>query len=166
LIARYSFGTVSEFFNRIVKVQNRYMAREITFYNGDHKILSATIDSVTSLSPSDPALIPPTDLMPAKNSDTTTPIAAGVIAGMNINKEIPVYPEDAKAARISGTVTLQAVVGRDGGIHDLRVVSAPWPSLVASALWAVSHWQYKPYMLNGEPVEVETTINVIYGFGN
>jgi protein TonB len=74
----------------------------------------------------------------------------------------PVYPQDAKEARVSGTVVLKATIGLDGGVHDLHVESTPWPSLAGAALWAVSHWQYKPYLLNGEPVEVETTIHVIF----
>ena len=81
---------------------------------------------------------------------------------MLVKKEIPIYPHDAKDARVSGKVVLNAIIGTDGRIHDLRVVEAPWPSLAASSLFAVSRWQYKPYLLNGEPVEVETTVNVIY----
>jgi TonB family protein len=75
----------------------------------------------------------------------------------------PLYDfNNAKAAHIDGTVVLQATIGMDGGVHNLHVVSAPSPSLAASALWAVSHWEYRPYFLNGEPVEVQTTINVIF----
>ncbi len=81
---------------------------------------------------------------------------------MLVRKQQPIYPQDAKDLHISGTVVLQAVIGRDGGIHKLRVVSGPWWSLIDSALWCVSHWEYRPYTLNGEPVEVQTTINVIY----
>ena len=84
---------------------------------------------------------------------------------MLAKKQAPVYPQDAKDARISGKVVLHATIGRDGGVHELRVVDEPWPSLVASALWAVSQWQYKPYVLNGEPLEVDTEINVIYTIG-
>jgi protein TonB len=84
---------------------------------------------------------------------------------MLVKKQVPIYPQDAKDAHVSGTVVLQATIGSDGRIHDLRVVSAPWPSLAASSLWAVLHWEYKPYMLNGEPVEVQTTVNVIYTLG-
>ncbi len=62
-------------------------------------------------------------------------------------------------------MVLQATIGTDGGIHNLHVLSSPSPLLAVSALWAVSHWEYKPYLLNGEPVEVETTVNVIYSLG-
>jgi protein TonB len=84
---------------------------------------------------------------------------------MLLKKQQPVYPQDAKDARASGIVVLEATIGRDGKVHDLRVVQAPWPSLVASAIQAVSQWEYKPYLLNGEPVEVKTNINVIFSLG-
>jgi TonB family protein len=82
-----------------------------------------------------------------------------------VKKVIPVYPQDAKHNHVTGAVILQAVIGTDGGVHDLQVVSAPCPSLAASALWAVSHWEYRPYLLNGNPVEMDTTIHVIYKIG-
>jgi TonB family protein len=160
----YSFGTVATEFNKIVKVQGKYLAKEIVLAEGKRKILTATVDSVTGLSESDAALKPSPDaaLSPGKKVN----IAGGVAVGNLIKKEIPVYPQDAKEARASGTVLLRAVIGKEGAVHDLHVVSTPWPSLAASALWSVSHWQYKPYLLNGEPVEVETTINVVFSLGD
>jgi hypothetical protein len=160
----YSLGTVTTEFNRIVKVQDRYLAKEILFFEGKRKILSATVDSVTGLSAVDAALTPPADV--AVSDLKKVNIAGGVAQGMLLKKVVPVYPQDAKEAHVSGVVTLQARIGMDGGIHDLRVITAPWPSLAASALWAVSHWEYKPYLLNGEPVEVETTINAVFSLGN
>ena len=85
---------------------------------------------------------------------------------MLLKKQVPAYPMDAKQAHVTGKVVLKATIGRDGAVYDLHVVSAPWPSLAASALRSVSHWQYKPYLLNGDPVELETTVNVIYTLGN
>ena len=155
-----SFGALNMGFENVVKVQGKYLAREVLLFEGDHKLLSATVDSITYLNPSDPALTPSQD---AKlTSAHSVQIAGGVAAGSLLKMVVPVYPQDAKHARVSGTVVLEATIGMDGGVHDLQVVSAPWPSLAASALWAVSHWQYKPYLVNGEPVDVETTINVVY----
>ena len=94
------------------------------------------------------------------------PVSASVAVGLLVKKVIPIYPQDAKDARVSGKVVLGATIGRDGRVHDMHVIEAPWPSLVASAMWAVSRWEYKPYLLNGEPVEVDTTINVFYTLGN
>jgi len=61
-------------------------------------------------------------------------------------------------------VVLHAIISKQGTIQQLKVVSGP-PMLTASAMDAVSRWKYKPYLLNGEPVEVETTINVNFTFG-
>ena len=83
---------------------------------------------------------------------------------MLLKKLPPDYPLDAKNASFSGTVTLEAIIGTDGSVRDLQVLASPMPSLADSALEAVSHWEYKPYMLNGEPVEVKTTVDVFYSF--
>jgi hypothetical protein len=160
----YSFGTVTIEFNKIAKVQNKYLAKEIVMVEGKRKILTATVDLVAGLAETDAALTPPPD---ARASDAkTVPIAGAVAQGFLLKKQTPVYPQDAKDARVSGTVVLRAVIGKEGAIHDLHVVSAPWPSLAASSLWSVSHWQYRPYLLNGDPVEVETTVNVVFSLGN
>jgi TonB family protein len=159
----YSMGIVTTEYNKIVKVQNKYLARDITFYQGKQKILSATVDALTGMSASDAALTPAAEV--AVTDQKPVNLVGGISQGMLLKKQIPIYPQDAKDNRVSGTVVLQATIGMDGGIHDLHVVSAPWPSLAASALWSVSHWEYKPYLLNGNPVEVETTVNVVFSIG-
>jgi len=64
-------------------------------------------------------------------------------------------------ARIQGTVVLQAVIGKDGTVHDLHVVTGH-PMLVPAAIEAVKQWRYRPYLLNNEPFEVDTQINVTF----
>jgi peptidyl-prolyl cis-trans isomerase A (cyclophilin A) len=88
-------------------------------------------------------------------------ISAGIAQRMLISKTSPVYPIDAKKAGVSGTVVLSAVIGTDGIISDLQVVSGPH-LLRQAALDAVKQWRYRPYLLNDEPVEVRTTINIIF----
>jgi peptidyl-prolyl cis-trans isomerase A (cyclophilin A) len=88
-------------------------------------------------------------------------ISAGVAATMIDHKVTPSYPAEAKAAGVSGVVTLQALIGLDGRIADLHVVSGP-DSLQQAALDAVKQWVYKQYLLNGQPVEVATSINVVF----
>lgn len=92
-------------------------------------------------------------------------ISSGVMAGNRIAGETPIYSAIARAARVQGTVTLQATISKSGSIENLRVVSGP-PMLVASAIQAVSTWRYRPYLLNDHPVEVETTINVVFDLSN
>ena len=86
-------------------------------------------------------------------------VSQGVSQGLLLHQVKPSYPPLARQARIQGTVVLQAVIGKDGNIQGLKVVSGH-PMLAPAALEAVKQWKYKPYYLNGEPVEVDTTINV------
>jgi protein TonB len=92
-------------------------------------------------------------------------ISGGVMVGNLIQKTQPIYPPIARAARIQGTVVLQATISKTGTIENLRVVNGP-AMLQDSALSAVRSWRYRPYLLNGEPVEVETTVNVIFTLGD
>jgi protein TonB len=91
-------------------------------------------------------------------------ISSGVMSGNLIEKTVPQYPAIAKAARIQGTVVLQATISQTGQIENLRVISGP-PMLQQAAVDAVRSWRYKPYLLNGIPADVETTINVVFNLG-
>jgi protein TonB len=91
-------------------------------------------------------------------------ISGGVAQGMLLNRTVPLYPPIAKAARVSGTVVLQATISKTGTIEGLRVISGP-AMLQGAATDAVKSWRYRPYLLNGEPVEVETTVNVVFTLG-
>jgi protein TonB len=91
-------------------------------------------------------------------------ISAGVAGGLLIQKTTPVYPPMAREARVSGTVVIQATISKTGSLNNLRVVSGP-TMLRQPALDAVKTWRYKPYMLDGEPVEVETTVSVNFSLG-
>jgi periplasmic protein TonB len=93
----------------------------------------------------------------------TGPLRVGgnVQAARIINRVQPVYPALARQTRISGTVRLHAIIGKDGTIQQLEVMSGH-PLLQQNALEAVRQWRYQPTLLNGEPVEVDTTIDVIF----
>jgi protein TonB len=86
-------------------------------------------------------------------------VSAGVTSGLLVRKVNPVYPPLARQARISGTVILRAVISKDGSIENLSLVSGH-PMLAPAAIDAVKQWKYKPYLLNGEPVEVDTEVQV------
>ncbi len=86
-------------------------------------------------------------------------VSQGVSQGLLIHQVRPQYPPLARQARIQGSVILQAVISKDGTIQNLRLVSGH-PMLAPAAIDAVKQWRYKPYYLNGEPVEVETQITV------
>jgi len=86
-------------------------------------------------------------------------VSQGVSQGLLINRVQPNYPPLAKSARIQGQVVLQAVIGKDGTIQNLHAISGH-PMLTPAAIDAVKQWRYKPYFLNGDPVEVDTQIVV------
>jgi periplasmic protein TonB len=81
-----------------------------------------------------------------------------------VERVTPEYPDIAKSAHVSGTVTLHAIISKDGSIQKLEYVSGP-PLLMASAMRAVKEWRYRPTMLNGQPVEVDTTVQVVFSLG-
>jgi protein TonB len=93
----------------------------------------------------------------------TGPLRVGgnVQAARIINRVQPMYPPLARQTRISGTVRLHAIIGKDGTIQQLEVISGH-PLLQQAALDAVRQWRYQPTLLNTEPVEVDTTIDVIF----
>jgi protein TonB len=92
-------------------------------------------------------------------------VSAGVAAGHVLVPIQPVYPVIAKDAHIQGTVTIEAVISKEGYVEHAHVVSGP-ALLVQAALAGVSRARYVPFKLNGVPVEVDTTINIIFALGN
>ncbi|MGH9519801.1 MAG: TonB family protein, partial [Terriglobales bacterium] len=97
---------------------------------------------------------------PAK-SPSTVHVSPKTMVGNLLYKIQPKYPADAKKARIQGTVVLNAEIGGNGRVKNLTVASGP-KELRKSSLDAVRQWRYKPFLLNGSPVEVETTVTVTY----
>jgi TonB family protein len=86
-------------------------------------------------------------------------VSMGVMQGLLIHHVDPDYPIEARAGHIQGDVILHARISREGNVVDLKYVSGH-PTLVKAAIDAAKQWQYKPYLLNGEPAEVVTTIAV------
>jgi len=115
-------------------------------------VLGGIIGSVPSAAPPPPP--PPKAVTPQRIR------VGGNVQQANLITQIrPVYPPLAKQARIQGTVELSAIIGKDGRVQDLKLVRGH-PLLVSAAVEAVKNWVYRPTMLNGEPVEVATTIDV------
>jgi protein TonB len=119
-------------------------------------VLGGIIGSVPSAAPPPP---PP----PPKKEEKATPqrikVGGNVQSARLVRQPRPVYPPLAKQARISGIVKLGAIISKDGTIQHLEVISGH-PLLVPAALEAVKQWVYQPTLLNGEPVEVQTQIDV------
>ena len=98
---------------------------------------------------------------PAKPPVQRVVQGGNVVAASNIKKVSPKYPKEARKKRIQGVVRLHAIIGKDGSISDLQVVSGD-PILTKAAMEAVRQWKYRPTLLEGRPVEVDTTIDVIF----
>jgi len=164
----YSFERVLTQYSNVRQTQGRYLARRVLFSEGTRKLLTAKVDLVEPISNSDRALNPPasaskTEVFASRDvSLRDVEIDMDQSQGMLIKKTEPVYPAEARKAGIEGKVELDATIGTDGKIHDLRVMSAPAASLAAASFAAVLQWEYRPYLQNQRPVPVQTKITVTF----
>lgn len=101
---------------------------------------------------------------PPKPTQTRIRVGGAVQAASLTHQVQPIYPQIAKTAHVSGTVVLHAIIAKDGTIQQLEYVSGP-PLLMRAAMDAVREWRYRPTLLNGEPVEVDTTVQVVFTLG-
>lgn len=156
----YSLGTAYEVdHSNILTFQQHYVAGDLSIVRSGNPVLKAHVDTLEPLASTDPAnFTPPADATPVRRKIV---ISAGVAVGLMQYKPDPIYPPEAKAAKIEGTVVIQATIGTDGRLSNLTIVQGP-QELQQAALDAVQTWRYRPYLLNGEPVEVQTVINVVF----
>lgn len=167
----YSYERVLTTFGNIAETQGRFLARRVEVFEGKHNLLSATVDSIDMFPPNEHIFSPSslaTHTMLQATVEQTRKVnsdSGKIVEGFIIKKMNPTYPREAKKKRIQGQVVLTAIIGTDGRTHDLMVVSAPSALLAASSFRAVSQWEYKPYLLDGAPVPVDTTIKVNFALG-
>ena len=86
-------------------------------------------------------------------------VSRGVAQGLLIHQVAPVYPPTAREHHVEGIVVLQVLIGTDGRVRNLKPLSGP-KELIPAAIGAVQQWRYQPYLLNGQPMEVDTQITV------
>ncbi len=122
---------------------------------GTDKGGDGVISSLPGMGPTPP---PP---VVAKPRQGPVRVSAGVAAGRLMAPILPEYPAIARAAHVQGTVVVEATISKQGTVENAHVVSGS-PMLAQAALSAIGRARYQPYKLNGEPVEVETTINIIF----
>lgn len=168
LMASYSDHTLIQY-SQFVQLQDHYFPRKISVQIDKQTVLSVSVESIDHIAVNDSSLIHPADAVPGRQSiqyrfDVSTP-PGKVTPGKLIKKSYPYYPPLAKSQHIQGVVILGATIGTDGKVNDLEVLGAPSKLLADSAVDCVKRWEYEPFLLDGEPVEVETTINVIYTLG-
>jgi TonB family protein len=161
LRASYNLGSEAILRNGVGRFQQRLVATSISINNGPVKLATAKISTLAGMMPDASMFVKTDDMV----SEKMALISGAVMAGTIIKKVPPQYPEGARQRHVSGTVVLRAYIGRDGHIYSLRLMSAGDPELAVAAIAAVRDWTYKPYLLNGEPTEVDTTITVNFSFG-
>lgn len=113
-----------------------------------------------NFAPPPPPPPPPKVVAVKPKQDGPVRVGGNVQSARLIKHPTPLYPAIAKSARIQGTVVLQAIIGKDGTVQNLKMVSTASPLLVQSAMDAVKQWVYQPTLLNNEPVDVITEITV------
>jgi TonB family protein len=129
------------------------------------KQLAAAHAALAQESAPPPPPPPPTIVVDVPNpSSGIVRVSSGVMRALVLTQPPPIYPDIAKAAHVQGVVVLHAIISKEGKVEQLSVVSGS-PMLQQSAIDAVQQWTYRPFLLNGQPVEVESTINVNYTFG-
>jgi TonB family protein len=195
LLSTGNLDTVQTHFSKSVSFQGHFLPGDIELNVRGQVVLSAHLESFETLTKTEEAAIvpppgtttsheikvfgmkgsgqPPRSVFlpgPAPgplqlSGDGKMAISPGTAVGLLNSKVPPVYPPIAKAARVQGTVVLQAVIGKDGQVSELQIVSGP-AMLRQAAMDAVKQWTYKPYIFNGKPVEVLTTVNVIFTLGD
>jgi TonB family protein len=159
LITVRANGLLQTLHSEIVLFDGVYIARTIEVKNESKTILRVHIDMLEPYATTDEALFAASP--GAVYSPLPVPASSAVTAGNIVSKVTPRYPASAKQQGIQGTVVLHAVITREGKISAVEPVIGP-PELIPGAVDAVKQWQYRPYLLNGVPVEVETEINVVF----
>jgi protein TonB len=129
----------------------------IPFGMGDTGNGLRALTTIVGSSPGPAIAVRPRDTRPVR-------VSSGVVSGLLLSPITPVYPPIAKAAHVQGSVVIEAVISKAGHIESLNVVSGP-EMLRSAALDAVRQARYAPYKLNGEPVDVQTVITVVFRMG-
>jgi TonB family protein len=122
-------------------------------------VIAAQSSNSTSAPMSPPIACPTETGLPSKTPHKSVSVSAGVMARNRMGGKDPKYPADAKRAHIDGRVVLEATISDSGKVEDLCVSQGP-VMLQQASVDAVKTWRYKPFELNGQPVEVKTLINV------
>jgi TonB family protein len=142
-----------------VRTQDRYLPRSLVESINGRRLLTLSVQSVDSLNPRDPALAPPADAKP--DTDAPVHLTRNDIISHRVGGSLG-YPRSPNRAGIAGTVLLEFIITKDGHVRDPEPISSPDPSLTAAAISSISRWEFKPWVINGQPVEVRTEYEVKY----
>ena len=163
LRATYSFGSLLFVRNSVGQFQDHTVPITLNASVDGREVLRAKVEVLQASTP------PPGEFEPAstmtKIASGIAKVSSGVMAG-GITHSVPLhYPERAKQHHITGRVVLRGIIGSDGRIRSLQVMSTADGDLAIAALAAIRQWRYKPFLLNGAPTAVETTITAYFNIG-
>jgi TonB family protein len=154
---------VQALFNSLVRFQDRFLARDVRFVEPGGRQTEIHFDVIQPMDRVVDALFtPPTDAQPLPER---VQIPGDILRAALIGGHLPEYPIYARMNGIVGTVVIDAVIHKDGTVGNLSVVSGA-PLLGQASIEAVRTWHYRPYLLNGQPVEVDTQIQIAYSYQN
>jgi TonB family protein len=163
LRATYDSGSQLTVRNNIGTFLGRKVPMDQTTSFASVNAISAHIEALQTMPLTEADFVPAVELEEV-DSHTHT-VSAGVLRGQVLSTPSPIYPERAKHNHVAGTVIISVRIGHDGRIHSMKLISTPDSDLAIAALAAVRLWTYKPYLLNGKPTEVQTTVTVNFNFG-
>lgn len=154
-----SYGQSTQEIAGVDSLDGRYIAESTVIFDSGRKYLTVHLDQGESAHQWSPSLFTtPPGAVHVEQKVHVTRLAKGY----RISGKKPIYPHSAKYLHLHGVVKLSALIGLNGRLRNLIVISAPAVSLAESALAAVKTWKYKPYLVNGHPMFVETIIRVVY----
>ena len=152
--------------SRFGAFQGKTVALDVAISEGAGIMAKASVTQLTTFTPSDTDFAPKPQLEATDSpSLAAARLPSNVMAGRKTGGTPPSYPVYAKQNHLSGAVVLKALIGPNGHILSLQPLSWPAPSLADAAMIAVRTWTYQPYLLNGVPVTVETTLTINFNFG-
>jgi TonB family protein len=162
LYSNSSHLTTQTIYNDFVLFEGSHVAREVKCFFLGRPALTIHIDTLEPISGDGSSVVaPPSSALPVVRR---LELFSGGSSNHAVKKVPPEYPEDAKAQHIEGTVILYATLSTTGRVRTLRVLSGP-QLLQKAAVDAVRQWLYKPFLMDGEPVEVNTLVTMIFNLG-
>jgi TonB family protein len=150
-------------YNDVVVFQNRFLARSVGVVRDGHTIFTFHIDEISALSSAGSNdLAPPTDAVPVALDKIV--LSQETMNHLCIKQVPPMYPSSAKASHITGKVVMLVTVGKDGHVLDVKATAGP-AELQRPAIDALRMWEFQPFLVSGEPVNVESTLQIIFSLG-
>jgi len=163
LRATFNYGSLLITRNHMGLFQGKSVVLDQAISLNNVPTIKAHLDKLVGAQLTSADFLPAAEMAKIEEGPLTVP--NGVMTGSVVTKINPIYPERAKANHVSGDVMLKALIGTDGRIHMLKLLSTPDPDLALASFAVVRQWTYKPYLLNGKPVSVDTTITTHFMFG-